>query len=162
MNLLLNRPRFALRATESTRSSSKHLEELSFSILMALDNDPTGNPAYKYLATNHQAQFPGDGIKPPTQPILTYTREAFVKLRADAVALHPEIHLEVLDTASSIDDKQSTATVWLRGFLTRYESTDMMTREAVAMLEWRRFEGCDWSCTKSVFTHGYSGIWTRV
>lgn len=129
---------------------------------MALDNETTNNPAYKYLAANHQAEFPGDGVAPPTAPILTHTKEAFIQLRAGAIALHPEIHLEVLDTASNVDNKQGKATVWLRGFLTRYESADMMSRESVAMLEWRRFQDCDWICTRSVFTHGYSGIWTRV
>lgn len=162
MNLLLNRPRFMLQNLDHRSSSSKRLEGISISILMALDNDPTRNPAYRYLAANHQAEFPGDGVQPPIQPIITYTREDFVKLRANAVALHPEIHLEVLDAASTVDEKETKATVWLRGFLTRYESADMMTRESVAMLEWQRFEGCDWMCTRSVFTHGYSGIWTRV
>lgn len=162
MSLLLTRPRFMLPTSKTANSSCKRLESISVDILVALDNDTTGNPAYKHLAPNHQAEFPGDGVKPPTAPITTHTKEAFIKLRAGAVALHPEIHLEVLDSASTVDDKQNKATVWLRGFLTSYESPDMMTRESVAMLEWRRFQEGDWICTRSVFVHGYSGIRTRV
>lgn len=162
MNLLLTRPRFAVPTLKHDYSSSRRLESISVDILMALDNGTTSNPAYKYLAAKHQAEFPGDGVAPPTGPILTHTKDAFIKLRADAIALHPEIHLEVLDTASHVDDKERKAVVWLRGYLTSYESADMMTRESVAMLEWQRFQECDWICTRSVFTHGYSGIWTRV
>ncbi|KAF2165506.1 hypothetical protein M409DRAFT_55887 [Zasmidium cellare ATCC 36951] len=129
MSLLLTRPRFMLPTSKTANSSCKRLESISVDILVALDNDTAGNPAYKHLAPNHQAEFPGDGVKPPTAPITTHTKEAFIKLRADAVAHHPEIHLEVLDSASTVDDKQNKATVWLRGFLTSYESPDMMTRE---------------------------------
>lgn len=157
VDILLNRLRFVLPRSEGG-PPSKRLEEISVSILKILDNDRETNPAYKYLAPYHNAEFPGDSAKPTSPPILTHTREAFVELRAGIAAMHPEIELKILDTASCADEKQGKAKVWITGSITQYEDADLKTHEAVAMLEWRKFADSDWTCIRSVFTHGQSGI----
>ena len=122
-------------------SSTAHLEQLSTAIGLTLTSDPSHKSTYDHLASALVSEFPSGCSCRPTDRVVFRSRDEFVRHRATMSVLHPNVHVEVLDCISSVNELQTRATVWLTCSLSGYSGGDMKARESVARLEWQRLKG---------------------
>ena len=133
------------------------IEDTSVRIVTIRGPEDAHTASYAYLHTDHCTLLDNNGLAAPRNLKLS-GRDAFVRMRADLIACHPNIHLELSNVTSTVDELRAVATVFLSGRLSGFQLVDAKPRETVTILEWKRLPCCGWTCTHSRFMHGFADV----
>ena len=150
------------RSSGSTLSSApdpltQFIEDTSIRIVTIQGPQSANTPGYAYLHTDHTSVLDNNGLA-ALRNLELNGRDAFIRMRADLTMCNPNVHLEVSNVSSTVDELHGVATVYLSGRLSRFRLADTKPRETVTILEWKRFSGYGWTCTHSRFLHGFADV----
>jgi hypothetical protein len=156
LKLLLPRSS-ALTLSPTIDPLTQFIEDTSIRIVTIQGPQDANTAGYAYLHTDHSTLLDNNGLA-ALRNLKLSGRDAFIRMRADLRACHPNIHLEISNVTSMVDQLLARATVYLSGRLSGFQLADTKPRETVTILEWKRLPCCGWTCTHSRFMHGFADV----
>ena len=116
---------------------TQFVEDTSIRIVTIRGPQDANTAGYDYLHTDHRTLLDNHG--------LAASRNLKLSGREDLKACHPNIHLEISNVTSTVDQQRAVATVYLSGRLSGFRLADTKPRETVTILEWKRLPCCGWT-----------------
>ena len=126
--------------------STEQLESLSAAILNLINERAYDSPLFSTLSPTFITEF--------ERNVVGRTRDQHIREMKAVVEQNPDIHMEITNMSSTVNEQKGLATVWATQRVTNFPHDDTQ-RERVKMLVWERRHG-ERICLKHVGMRGFS------